>query len=220
MNLANKGETEGSLQRPGQRRKHKLDLQFTDVFSPIDGRVSRGLVNAGNLVVKDQTLLTTVVSEDPIYAYFDVDKHTLLNVQRLGGRQRHRHRRHPGALLAKLQSEFGGGTGFWGYNVYRENPGSTTYGLVGQVAENPSATSSTTYSFTDTGSKTPGEAPGSGSGFPSATNPGIDCSSAAGSGIRPPARRLTPRSSRRSAWTRRSPRQRPDQLRPGRGRDR
>ena len=87
----------------------------------------------------------------------------------------------PGPSLAKLQSEFGGGTGFWGYNVYRENPGSTTYGLVGQVAENPSATSSTTYSFTDTGSKTPGEAPGSGSGFPSATNPGIDCSSAAGS---------------------------------------
>ena len=53
-----------------------------------------------------------------------------------------------GPSLATLKSEFGGGTGFWGYNIYRENPGSTTYGLVGQVPENTGAT----YSFTDTGS--------------------------------------------------------------------
>ena len=81
-----------------------------------------------------------------------------------------------GPSLATLKSQFGGGTGFWGYNVYRENPGSTTYGLVGQVPESTGAT----YSFTDTGSA-PGGAPGSSSTFPSATNPGIDCSSAAGS---------------------------------------
>jgi Putative Ig domain len=87
----------------------------------------------------------------------------------------------PGPSLAKLESEFGGGTGFWGYNIYRENPGSTTYGLVGQVAENTAATSSTTYTFTDTGSTPPGAAPDSGPDFPSATNPGIDCASGAGS---------------------------------------
>ena len=86
----------------------------------------------------------------------------------------------PGPTLAQEEASHTGGTGFWGYNVYRENPGSTTYGLVGQVPENPSATSSTTYSFTDTGTA-PGEAPNSGPGFPTATNPGIDCSSAAGS---------------------------------------
>ena len=85
-----------------------------------------------------------------------------------------------GPTLAQLESKFGGGTGFWGYNIYRAPQGSTNYGLVGQVAENPNATSSTTYSFTDTG-KAPGAAPDSSSTFPSATNPGIDCSSAAGS---------------------------------------
>ncbi len=42
-----------------------------------------------------------------------------------------------------------GGTGFWGYNIYRQDGGS--YGLVDQVPENTSATSSTTYGFTDTG---------------------------------------------------------------------
>ena len=86
----------------------------------------------------------------------------------------------PAPTLAQEEASHSGGTGFWGYNVYRENPGATTYGLVGQVAENPSATSSTTYSFTDTGTN-PGDAPNSGPEFPTATNPGIDCSSASGS---------------------------------------
>jgi hypothetical protein len=86
----------------------------------------------------------------------------------------------PGPSLAQEEASHTGGTGFWGYNVYREDPGSTTYGLVGQVAENTAATSSTTYSFTDTGTA-PGAAPDSGPGFPTATNPGIDCASAAGS---------------------------------------
>jgi Putative Ig domain len=86
----------------------------------------------------------------------------------------------PGPSLAQEEASHTGGTGFWGYNVYREDPGSTTYGLVGQVAENPAATSAATYSFTDTG-VTPGAAPDSGPDFPTATNPGIDCSSAAGS---------------------------------------
>ena len=84
----------------------------------------------------------------------------------------------PGPTLAQEEASYTGGTGFWGYNIYREDPGSTTYGLVGQVAENPAATASTTYSFTDTGATAPGAAPGLGSdGFPTATNPGIDCSS-------------------------------------------
>ena len=87
----------------------------------------------------------------------------------------------PGPTLAQLESKFTGGTGFWGYNIYRENPGTTTYGLVAQVPENTAATSSTTYSYTDTGSAAPGGAPGSSSTFPSATNPGIDCASGAAS---------------------------------------
>src|SRR5664280_2155685 len=84
-----------------------------------------------------------------------------------------------GPTLAQEEANHTGGSGFWGYDVYRENPGSTTFGLVGQVAEDPSGATST-YGFTDTGAA-PGAAPGSGAGFPTATNPGIDCSSAAGS---------------------------------------
>jgi membrane fusion protein, multidrug efflux system len=60
----------------------KLNLEFCHVTSPIDGRVSRYFLTIGNLVNQDQTLLTTVVSQDPIYGYFDADEPTLLRVRR------------------------------------------------------------------------------------------------------------------------------------------
>jgi RND family efflux transporter MFP subunit len=61
----------------------KLNLEFTHVTSPIDGRVSRQLVNIGNLVQADSTQLTTIVSIDPIYAYFSMDELAALTYQRL-----------------------------------------------------------------------------------------------------------------------------------------
>jgi membrane fusion protein, multidrug efflux system len=61
----------------------KLNLEFTRVISPIDGRVSRQLVNIGNLVQADSTQLTTIVSVDPIYAYFSMDELAALTYQRL-----------------------------------------------------------------------------------------------------------------------------------------
>jgi len=65
----------------------KLDLQYTKVIAPVSGRVSRYVVTVGNLVqAGDQaggTLLTTVVSVDPMYVYFDVDEYTALRVRRL-----------------------------------------------------------------------------------------------------------------------------------------
>ncbi|HEV3298449.1 MAG TPA: efflux RND transporter periplasmic adaptor subunit [Planctomycetaceae bacterium] len=61
---------------------YQLNLEFTRVTSPIDGRVSRYYLTLGNLVNQDQTLLTTVVSQDPMYAYFDTDEPTLLRVRR------------------------------------------------------------------------------------------------------------------------------------------
>ena len=111
----------------------------------------------------------------------------------------------PGPTLSQEEADHTGGTGFWGYNIYRENPGSTTFGLVGQVAENPTGATAT-YSFTDTGATAPGAAPGSSDTFPTATNPGIDCSARPGSWD--PATSTSPGlppSSRRSAWTRPSP---------------
>jgi multidrug efflux system membrane fusion protein len=61
---------------------YKLNLTFCKVTSPIDGQVSRYYLTLGNLVNQDQTLLTTVVSLDPMYAYFDVDEPTVLRVRR------------------------------------------------------------------------------------------------------------------------------------------
>ena len=55
----------------------RLNLEFTEVRTPIDGRVSRALITPGNLVTSD-SILTTVVSDDPIYAYFDADEQTYL----------------------------------------------------------------------------------------------------------------------------------------------
>jgi multidrug efflux system membrane fusion protein len=61
---------------------YKLNLSFTKVTSPINGQVSRYYLTTGNLVNQDQTLLTTVVSLDPMYAYFDMDEPTLLRARR------------------------------------------------------------------------------------------------------------------------------------------
>lgn len=55
----------------------KLNLSFTRVTAPIAGRVSRAIVTAGNLV-DSSTLLTTLVSDDSVYVYFDVDEQAYL----------------------------------------------------------------------------------------------------------------------------------------------
>ena len=50
----------------------ELNLSYTDVVAPISGRVSRKLVDIGNIVgYNEQTVLTTIVSDDPMYAYFN-----------------------------------------------------------------------------------------------------------------------------------------------------
>jgi RND family efflux transporter MFP subunit len=56
-----------------------LDLEYTEIVAPLGGRIDRRLISAGNLVQTDQTVLTTIVSLDPIDFYFDVDERRLLN---------------------------------------------------------------------------------------------------------------------------------------------
>jgi RND family efflux transporter MFP subunit len=62
------------------RDRAKLYLEYTKVIAPVDGRVSRRFVDPGNLVKADDTMLTTIVTESPMYAYFDVDERTYLDV--------------------------------------------------------------------------------------------------------------------------------------------
>ncbi len=63
----------------------RLDLQFTKVRSPIDGRAGRAMVTTGNLAQADATLLTTVVSQDPVHVYFEADEQTWLRYSRAAG---------------------------------------------------------------------------------------------------------------------------------------
>ena len=64
-----------------------LNLEYTRVTAPVGGRVSRYVVTVGNLIQSgDQgggTLLTTLVSVDPMYAYVDMDEHTIQRIQQL-----------------------------------------------------------------------------------------------------------------------------------------
>ncbi|ANB16139.1 efflux RND transporter periplasmic adaptor subunit [Dokdonella koreensis] len=64
----------------------RLNLEFTEVRSPIDGRVSRALITAGNLA-SNASVLTTVVSDNPVYAYFDADEQTYLRFSRTATRE-------------------------------------------------------------------------------------------------------------------------------------
>ncbi|HFK7269535.1 TPA: efflux RND transporter periplasmic adaptor subunit [Enterobacter asburiae] len=63
----------------------QLNLDFTKVTAPIDGRASRALITSGNLVTAGDTasVLTTLVSQKTVYVYFDVDESTYLHYQNL-----------------------------------------------------------------------------------------------------------------------------------------
>lgn len=61
----------------------QLNLSYTRVLAPISGRVSRAEVTSGNLVKAGDTLLTTIVSLNPMYAYFDADERTYLKYLKL-----------------------------------------------------------------------------------------------------------------------------------------
>jgi multidrug efflux system membrane fusion protein len=71
----------------GTLKAAQLNIEFSHVLAPITGRVSRHLVSVGNLVQGSDngasTLLTTIVSLDPIYIYFDMDEATYLKNNRL-----------------------------------------------------------------------------------------------------------------------------------------
>jgi RND family efflux transporter MFP subunit len=64
----------------------QLDLEYTRVISPIDGRVSRAEVTTGNYVNKGDSVLTSVVSLDPMYVYFEGDEQTYLKYGELAKR--------------------------------------------------------------------------------------------------------------------------------------
>jgi RND family efflux transporter MFP subunit len=76
VSKAEKAKTEASVE------KAKLDLAYTRITAPVAGRVGRPLLTVGNLVVPGggpNAVLTTLVTLDPIYVYFDIDERTVLD---------------------------------------------------------------------------------------------------------------------------------------------
>ena len=63
-------------------RQAQLDVEFTEVRSPLSGRLSRKLVSQGNLVNANETVLTNILTLDPIQFYFDVDERSYLAYSR------------------------------------------------------------------------------------------------------------------------------------------
>jgi multidrug efflux system membrane fusion protein len=126
-------------------RAAELNLEFTRVTSPINGRVSRAIVTEGNLVSSgpgEATLLTTVVSLDPVYAYFDADEQIYLKYTGGKGRSRGAIDRRIRMALANqdgfpregtldfLDNQLDGSTGtIRGRAVFRNTDGQLTPGL-------------------------------------------------------------------------------------------
>ncbi|MCC2616383.1 efflux RND transporter periplasmic adaptor subunit [Aestuariibacter halophilus] len=67
----------------------KLNLSYTHVKAPISGRVSRAIVTQGNYVTAGDTVLTTIVSTDEVYAYFDADEASYLKYAELAKAAQH-----------------------------------------------------------------------------------------------------------------------------------
>ena len=62
----------------------ELNLNWTRVTAPISGRISRQMIDPGNLVKADDTALTTIVALDPMYAFFDIDERVMQRLVRTG----------------------------------------------------------------------------------------------------------------------------------------
>ena len=77
-------EAEANLEvAKANRDLAELNLEWTEVRAPIDGLLSRRMVDPGNLIKADDTILTSIVSLDPLYVYFDVHEQAMLRIKRL-----------------------------------------------------------------------------------------------------------------------------------------
>ncbi len=90
-------------------KEAQLDVEFTHIKAPITGRISRTRITAGNLVTGgdfESTLLTNIVSMDPVYVYFNADEQAVLHYTRMdlaGVRESSRTKKNP--VLLKLADE-------------------------------------------------------------------------------------------------------------------
>lgn len=109
----------------------RLNLSFTEVRSPISGRIGRAEVTRGNLV-SPETRLAVVVATDPVYVRFDVDENTLASQLGNGGGQWRVAFNGMPAEVAFVENEIGRGTGTLRIRAKLDNPnGSVIPGMYG-----------------------------------------------------------------------------------------
>ncbi|GEP46041.1 efflux RND transporter periplasmic adaptor subunit [Brevifollis gellanilyticus] len=86
------GETRESMYKQGlaalesaQAAEHsaEIEMEHTEVKAPISGRISRAITTTGNFVTAGTTILTSIVTIDPVYVYADIDENSLLKLQAL-----------------------------------------------------------------------------------------------------------------------------------------
>lgn len=79
-----RAEAEAALaSAKAQRDLAELDVSYSQIKAPVSGVINNRQVDPGNLVKADDTILATIVSQDPIYAYFDINERTVLRLRRL-----------------------------------------------------------------------------------------------------------------------------------------
>lgn len=61
-----------------RRQQAALNLEFTQIKAPVAGRIGAAMVKPGNLVAPGETLLSTLVSVDPVHVVFEADERTFL----------------------------------------------------------------------------------------------------------------------------------------------
>ena len=80
---AQKKEADAAVESAqAKKARAQLDVDFSRIAAPIAGKISRSLITEGNLVNANITPLTTIVSVDPMYVYFDVDERTILTLKK------------------------------------------------------------------------------------------------------------------------------------------
>lgn len=80
MNLQGQAALESAL---AAEHSAEIELEHSEVRAPISGRISRAITTTGNFVTAGTTLLTSIVTVDPVYVYADIDENSLLKLQAL-----------------------------------------------------------------------------------------------------------------------------------------
>ncbi len=106
MNLQGQAALESAL---AAEHSAEIELEHSEVRAPISGRISRAITTAGNFVTAGTTLLTSIVTIDPVYVYADIDENSLLKLQAL---QRDKKTFTDGAGLMPVELQLSNETGF------------------------------------------------------------------------------------------------------------